>query len=91
MRTQILAREWLGSGADLADVKSIAIGFGLRGNTTTRGGAATVYAAPPHFDDIRVYPCRPGGLITDLNHDCVIDFKDVSILVDSWLEKRLSP
>jgi len=83
---QILAREWLGSGADPADVKSIAIGFGLRGNTTTRGGAGMVY-----LDDIRAYPCRPGGLATDLSDDCVVDFRDLAIFMDSWLEKRLSP
>ena len=71
---------------DLANVKSIAIGFGVRGNTTTPGGVGTVY-----FDDIRVYPCRPGGLAADFNGDCVVDLRDVAIFVDSWCDKSLWP
>jgi len=74
------------AGVDLAEVKSISIGFGLRGNTTTPGGAGTVY-----FDDIRLYPCRPGALATDLNNDCVVDSNDLVIFMDSWLSKRLRP
>jgi len=38
-------------GVNLANVTSIAIGFGTRGNTTTAGGTGQVY-----FDDIRLYP-----------------------------------
>lgn len=71
---------------DLANVKSIAIGFGVRGNATTPGGVGTVY-----FDDIRVYPCRPGGLAADFNGDCVVDLRDVAIFVDSWCDKSLWP
>jgi len=73
-------------GVNLADVKSIAIGFGTRGNTITHGGAGTVY-----FDSIRVYPCRSGGLAADLNGDCVVNYVDLSILMDSWLDKKLWP
>jgi hypothetical protein len=74
------------AGVDLDNVKSVAIGFGDRDNTTTPGGAGTVY-----FDAIRVYPCRPGGLVADLNGDCVVDLADLSVFLDSWLDRRLWP
>lgn len=71
---------WLMSKASLlASVSGV-------GNTTTRGGAGTVF-----FDDIRVYPCRLDGLVADFNGNCVVNLKNLAILVDSWLEKRLSP
>ena len=79
---QILARECLGSGDDPADVESIVIGFGFRVNTTTSGGAGMVY-----LDDIKVYPCRPVGLATDLSDDCLVDLTDLAIFMDSWLSK----
>jgi len=40
-------------GANLADVTSIAIGLGTRGNTTVAGGSGKMY-----FDDIRLYRSR---------------------------------
>jgi hypothetical protein len=40
-------------GVDLTDVNSIAIGLGIRGNTTTPGGWGKMY-----FDDIRLYQPR---------------------------------
>jgi len=70
---------------DLDEIKSISIGFGLR-DSQTPGGAGTVYV-----DDIRLYPCRPGALATDLNGDCVVDAKDLALLTNSWLSKKLRP
>ena len=40
-------------GVDLANVNSIGIGIGTKGNTTTPGGLGTMY-----FDDIRLYQPR---------------------------------
>ena len=74
------------AGVDLADGQSVTNGFGARDNTTTPGGAGTVY-----FDAIRIYPCRPGGLAADLNGDCVVDLADLSIFLDGWLDKKLWP
>ena len=42
-------------GVNLANVTSITIGFGTRGNTTTAGGTGQMY-----FDDIRLYRRRTG-------------------------------
>ncbi len=72
-------------GVDLDQITDISIGFGLR-DSQTPGGAGTVY-----IDDIRLYPCRPGALMTDLNGDCVVDDLDRAILMESWLEKVLRP
>jgi len=46
-------QELADQGIDLTDVDRIAIGIGIRGNTTTPGGAGKVY-----IDDIRLY--QPG-------------------------------
>jgi hypothetical protein len=69
---------------DLTDIKSIAIGFGMPGDAT--GASGTVY-----FDDITVHPCRPGGLVFDFNGDCVVDYQDMAIMAENWMEKKLSP
>ena len=72
-------------GVDLDQITGISIGFGLK-DSQTPGGAGTVY-----IDDMRLYPCRPGALVTDLNGDCVVDDLDRAILMESWLEKVLRP
>ena len=72
-------------GVDLDAVTGLSIGFGLR-DSQTPGGAGTVYV-----DDIRLYPCRPGGLVTDLNGDCVVDDKDRALLMEEWLNRVLRP
>jgi hypothetical protein len=71
-------------GIDLADVNSIAIGFGDKDNPQA-GGAGKMY-----FDDIRLYPLRcvpsvlkPAG---DLNNDCAVDYLDLQIMTDDWLQ-----
>jgi len=44
-----------GQGVNLANVTSITIGIGTKGNTTPPGGAGKMY-----FDDIRLYrPATP--------------------------------
>jgi len=48
-------QELADQGIDLTDVDRIAIGIGIRGNTTTPGGAGKVY-----IDDIRLY--QPGNV-----------------------------
>jgi hypothetical protein len=71
-------------GINLADVNSIAIGFGDRNNPQA-GGSGKMY-----FDDIALY--RPGCVpekVTlseaDLNSDCVVDFGDLEIMTGDWL------
>lgn len=71
-------------GVDLSDVRSMSIGLGMPGDPA--GGSGTVY-----FDDITVHPCRPGGLAFDFNGDCVVDYQDMAIMAEDWLNKKLSP
>ncbi|MHC4498631.1 MAG: LamG domain-containing protein, partial [Planctomycetota bacterium] len=68
----------------LTDVNMLVIGFGER-NGSLPGGSGYVY-----FDDIRLYQptclpdkAKPEG---DLNNDCKVDFDDVEIMADEWLE-----
>jgi hypothetical protein len=69
---------------NLADVNTLVIGFGER-NGSQAGGSGYVY-----FDDIRLYlsTCRPDKIQPegDLNNDCAVDFEDVGIMADEWLE-----
>jgi len=71
---------------DLTDVKTLEIGFldGL-GNSPAQMGYGFIY-----FDDIRLYPRRcileHGHPEADINDDCVVDWDDVKIMVDDWLE-----
>lgn len=73
------------TGVNLTDVDKVAIGIGQMGNTTSPGGNGTVF-----FDDVRLYrphlipECEPG----DINCDCMVDFKDLAILADSWLQEQ---
>jgi hypothetical protein len=68
------------TGVNLANAKKFYIGFGSRTNPAA-GGAGTVY-----FDDIKLYPSRCiNPPATDLNGDCVVDFKDFVIMGTNWL------
>jgi len=49
-------------------------------------GAGTVYV-----DDIALFPCIPGGLAADFNGDCIVDFKDLAILLNDWLKAQYWP
>jgi len=80
------------AGIDLADVDSIAIGFGDKDNLQA-GGTGTVL-----FDDVRLYPPRcilsertpefakldfePAG---DPAGDCVIDYREIEVMARDWL------
>jgi hypothetical protein len=76
-------REFTNAGLNLADVNSIAIGFGNR-NTPQIGGSGKVY-----FDDIRLYRARCVSSLlkpdADLNGNCVVDMADVEIIANNWL------
>jgi hypothetical protein len=72
------------AGINLADVNSIAIGFGDRNNPQA-GGLGKMY-----FDDIRLYRprCVPDEVTlseADLNSDCMVDYRDLEIMVGDWL------
>jgi len=81
-------------GVDLSKVDSMAIGFGQYGRLKEQGIAqwGTVY-----FDCLQV--CEPMcvdewegrrryGPDGDLNHDCIVDYKDLEMMVDDWLRDR---
>ncbi|MHC4337375.1 MAG: LamG domain-containing protein [Planctomycetota bacterium] len=80
---------------NLANLDNLCIGFGIRGNTTNPGMSSMGVV---YFDNIRLHPvmCIP-SLRTppevDLNGDCEVDFEDVEIMADEWLEVdvNLSP
>jgi hypothetical protein len=77
-------KEFQDKGVNLADVNSIALGFGDRNNPQA-GGSGKMY-----FDDIRLYRsrCVPDEVTlsaADLNSDCVVDFRDLEIMVGDWL------
>jgi len=64
---------------NLATVEKIYVVFGDK-DSSAPGGTGTVY-----FDDIRLYPCRSGGLDSDFTGDCVVDLKDLAIMASEWL------
>jgi len=77
-------KDFADQGVNLADVDSVAIGFGDRNNPQA-GGAGKMY-----FDDIRLYRprCVPDKVTlsaADLNSDCVVDMADVEIMAGDWL------
>jgi len=66
----------------LGDVRSLFIGFGERGGSSS-GGSGTTY-----FDDIRLYlpKCVPAhGPAYDFSGDCIVDITDVGMMADMWL------
>jgi hypothetical protein len=71
------------AGVDLAHVQKICIGVG------DRDGASSGSTGRIFIDDIRLYPSRcvpeyaPAG---DLDGDCDVDYQDLQILMDNWLE-----
>ncbi|HBG28028.1 MAG: hypothetical protein A2Y10_17530 [Planctomycetes bacterium GWF2_41_51] len=67
------------SGIDLTDVQEFEIGF-------TDGGDGYGFV---YFDDIVIYPCRPGSLVTDVNGDCVVNLEDLAIFAQEWLQTKL--
>jgi len=75
--------EFANQGVNLANVASIAIGFGDKNNPQA-GGSGKMY-----FDDIRLYRPRCMALLAkpaaDLNNDCMVDRADVEVMADNWL------
>ena len=49
-------------------------------------GAGTLY-----LDGIALYPCIPGALTADFNGDCIVDDKDLEILMNDWLKEQYWP
>ena len=90
----ILTDEWIewnidladfaAGGVDLTNVVSISIGFGDRSGVEV-GGVGTV-----NIDDMAMYPVRCVPKYTpdifDLNADCVVDWYDIEIVGDNWLD-----
>jgi hypothetical protein len=83
-------KEFHDKGINLADVNSIAIGFGDRNNPQA-GGAGKMY-----FDDFRLYRPRyiPGmgtPVEADFNSDGIVDNPDLEIMCSNWLDAPVAP
>jgi len=72
---------------NLANIDSIALGFGTFGNTTQPGGSGLMF-----IDDIRVEGSRCVSQLSkpdnDFNSNCVVDMPDLEILTDNWLKSN---
>jgi uncharacterized protein (DUF427 family) len=80
-------QEFARDGVDLSSIKTMYIGVGNR--TTPRAGrTGTLY-----FDDIRLYRARCIPSIAkpdaDLSDNCVVDYDDIVILAERWLDTGL--
>jgi hypothetical protein len=82
-------KDFSDQGVDLTDVNSIGIGFGDRDNPQA-GGSGKM-----HFDDIRLY--QPRCVLEkltlsqgDFTGDCVVDFRDLEIMANDWLDGALT-
>ncbi len=71
-------------GVDLTSIAKIVIGVGADGQAPGTGGKGMLF-----IDSVRLYPPRcvpeyaPDG---DLDGDCDVDYSDLSILLENWLE-----
>jgi hypothetical protein len=71
----------------LEAVERIHIGFGSSENWSTPGGYGRVF-----FDDIQLHwPACSAFPAGDVNLDCKVDFKDVAIVGQTWLQCNLDP
>jgi hypothetical protein len=72
------------AGVNLKAIKKMYIGLGNRTSPKV-GGTGTIYV-----DDIRVYPsrCVPsmGKAAADLSGNCVVDYLDLDIMAQQWLQ-----
>lgn len=79
--------EFASAGVNLSSVKKMYIGVGNRTAPQT-GGTGKMY-----FDDIRLYParCVPSLLqqAADLDGNCVVDYGDIVLLAERWLDTGL--
>jgi hypothetical protein len=83
-------KDFQDKGINLADVDSIALGFGNRNNPQA-GGAGKMY-----FDDIRLYRGRyiPGmgtPAEADFNSDGIVDDSDLEMMCSNWLDAAAAP
>ena len=72
---------------DMHNIDKVYIGLGDR-NTPTTGGKGVVY-----FEDIRLYPSRcllslrsPDFARVDYVEDCLVDYKELELMAESWLK-----
>jgi hypothetical protein len=79
--------QFSGAGVNLSSVKRMYIGVGNKTAPQT-GGTGKMY-----FDDIRLYPARCIPSLAkpaaDLNDDCIVNYEDIGILTERWLETGL--
>jgi hypothetical protein len=72
------------AGVNLKAVKKLYIGLGNRASPKA-GGTGKLY-----IDDIRVYPARCVPSLAkpalDLSGNCIVDYADVEIIADRWLD-----
>ena len=80
-------QEFANGGVDLASVKKMYIGVGNR-TAPQMGGTGRLY-----FDDIRLYRprCIPSlaKADADLSDNCIVDYEDIMILAEWWLDTGL--
>jgi hypothetical protein len=69
------------AGVSLNSIKKMYIGVGNR-DLPARGGTGTIY-----IDDIRLYRprCMANKPLGDFSNDCVVDYADLDVMVDEWL------
>ncbi|MFA5240213.1 MAG: hypothetical protein WC476_10995 [Phycisphaerae bacterium] len=71
------------AGVDMNDVRHLILGVG----DGVAPSAPTYQPGIVYFDDIRLYPPRclegPAG---DLTGDCVVDYRDLEVMTDEWLD-----
>jgi hypothetical protein len=76
--------QFSGAGVNLKAIKKMYIGLGSRTSPKV-GGTGTIYV-----DDIGVYPsrCVPsmGKPAADLSGNCVVDYLDLDIMAQQWLQ-----
>jgi len=82
-------KDFADQGVNLTDVNNISIGFGDKENPQA-GGSGKMY-----IDDIRLYqpryvPDKVEPLEADFNDDGIVDYRDLEIMVDDWLDGDLT-
>ncbi len=68
---------------DAGHIQSLCIGVGDPVNSVSSGSQGTIFV-----DDITLFTC-PNTVLGDLNNDCIVDFRDFSIMARNWLEVGL--
>jgi hypothetical protein len=81
----IAKARWTQWNIDLASV-----GGGLSKVTKLTIGVEGAGKGRIYVDDVRLYPsrCVPGAqpIEGDLNHDCVVDYRDLDLMANDWLK-----